>query len=80
MMVIRHQCVRGDDPTVPLDDVREEIEESTPVTVVAENIAPLVAAAGEVPECSGIFETQGSSHAGRGEEDGEPARPGCGRK
>jgi hypothetical protein len=66
MEVVRHQHPGRNAPAEPLDGVAEELEKHQPILIVAKNVAPLVAAGGDVMNGVWKFEAKRSCH-GTGE-------------
>ena len=62
MVVVAHQHVGVEAPTVGPDDAREHGEELAPVGVVAEDRAALVAAGRDVPEGTCVLEAERAAH------------------
>jgi hypothetical protein len=63
MKVIRHQRVRRNDPAEAADNLTEKLEEAKSVVIVEKDLAPIVAARGDVVDGSGILDAHCSCHA-----------------
>jgi hypothetical protein len=58
VVVVAHKAVPMIDPALPNDDITENLQESSPVLVVEEDVFPRISTAGCVVEGSFVFQSQ----------------------